>query len=293
MTSWLYPERVIDPFKKAKDDDREAAADVVRAALANDRISEPDHDLRLQRVDQAQTIAELQAITRDLPAVTNAPAPAPQRPTDLVGATRSATPSAQIASRPEAGGRTLVGIIVAVVILVVLLGVGLAGVLFVGAVGGGSVSEVVVSERAQPSVGNLTSAGEFDGLVDAVERKTGSTVVFSATVYPRYAVVEVPVAASSQRSYGWYYDGSWQRWTGRGTARTERFDLADLEGRVVAATLRKAGKLVEDPTSTYVLVGSAGREPGTCLSAYATNDDGETAYVDATCDGRVVRRYVS
>lgn len=285
---------MIDPFKKAKDGDRSAAADVVRAALAHDRISQPDHDLRLQRIEQAQTIAELQAITRDLPAVTGAPAAAPQRPTDLVGSTWSATPSAQIASRPEAGGRTLIGVIVAVVIAVILLGVGLAGVLFVGSVGGmGSGGDSASSTQVERAVPDLTSAKGFEEFLAAVEQKTGSTVVFDATVYPRYAVVEVPVDEAGERSYGWYYDGAWQKWTGRGAAQTERFDLADLDGKVVASVLRKAGKLVEEPTSTYVLVSSLGRDAGTCFSAYATNDDGETAYVDATCEGKVVRRYVS
>ena len=57
--------------------------------------------------------------------------------------------------------------------------------------------------------------------------------------------------------------------------------------------LLKAEKLIQEPTSSYVLVGTLGREAGTCFSAYATNDYGETAYVDATCEGKVVRRYVS
>ncbi|GAA1478208.1 hypothetical protein GCM10009623_26540 [Nocardioides aestuarii] len=284
---------MIDPFKKAKDGDRNAAADVVRAAFAHGRISQPDHDLRLQRIDQAQTIAELQAITRELPAVTTA-APVPQRPTDVLGATRAATPTAYGAARPEEGRRTFVGIIVAAIIAVVLLGVGLAGVLFVGTVGGvGSGGDSASSTQVERAVPDLTSAKGFDEFVAALRQKTGTTVVFDATVYPRYAVVEVPVDENGQRSYGWYYDGAWQKWTGKGTAQTERFDLADLDGPVVASVLRKAGKLVEEPTSTYVLVSSLGREAGTCFSAYATNDYGETAYVDATCAGKVVRRYVS
>ena len=50
---------------------------------------------------------------------------------------------------------------------------------------------------------------------------------------------------------------------------------------------------VEDPTSSYVIVNSQGRDEGVCLSAYATNDFSETAYLDARCNGKVVFSYAS
>ena len=57
--------------------------------------------------------------------------------------------------------------------------------------------------------------------------------------------------------------------------------------------IEDARGLVEDPTSSYVIVNSLGREEGVCLSAYASNEYNETAYLDARCDGTVVRTYVS
>lgn len=283
---------MIDPFKKAKDADRDAAVELVEAAYADGQISRPDADLRVERLAQAQTMAEILAITRDLRAPTTPAPAAPPRPTDLVGAVRAATPSSQIAARPESGGRNVVALVVAVVIVVVLLGAGAAGVLFVGAAGGSRV-DVATSGQVQLSAADLTSAQGFDHLVADLQRKTGSTVVLVATVHPRHATLEVPDGKSAHGSVGWYYDGTWRKWTGRGSSRGERIDLAELDGAVVAATVRKARRQVEAPTSTYVLVGAPGRDRGTCLSAYATNDDDQTAYVDATCDGTVVRRHVS
>jgi hypothetical protein len=281
---------VIDPFKKARDADRDAATEVAEAAYADGQISKADCEFRVERLLQAQTMAEIQAITRDLrPPGSAIPAPT-QRPADLVTSTRAATPSAQVASRPEAGGRTLVGVIVAVVILLVLAGVGVAGALFVGQV---ADSGFASGEAQESVVADMTSAEGYDDFVAALTEKTGSSVVFNATIYPGYAVVEVPVDDSSQRAYGWYYDGTWSDWTGRGTAEEQRLDLADLDGAIVAATLKKVARKIEDPAAMYVLVNPAGRAEGVCLSAYANNEFDETAYVDATCEGKVVFRYSS
>ena len=116
--------------------------------------------------------------------------------------------------------------------------------------------------------------------------------MFDATIYPGYAVIDVPVDADSQRSFGYYYDGDWQDWTGKGKATEERFDLSRIDGRTVAILVRKVSRKVEDAT-TYVIVNSRGRDEGVCLSAYATNDFSETAYIDARCNGEVVLTYVS
>jgi hypothetical protein len=282
---------VIDPFKKARDADRDAAIEVAEAAYADGQISKADCEFRVERLLQAQTMAEILAITRDLRPPESASAAPTRQPTDLVTSTRAVTPSAQVASRPEVGGRTLVGVIVAVVILVILAGVGVAGALFVGQVADSGFASGKSEEKA--AVADLTSARGYDDFVAALTEKTGSSVVFNATIYPGYAVVEVPVDDSSQRAFGWYYDGTWQEWTGSGTAEEQRLDLADLDGDVVAGTLKKVARRIDDPDATYVLVNPAGREQGVCLSAYANNELDETAYVNATCDGEIVFRYSS
>ncbi len=57
---------MIDPQKKARDDDRDAAIEVVEAAFADGQISRPDYDLRVDRLLRAATVGELQMLVRDL-----------------------------------------------------------------------------------------------------------------------------------------------------------------------------------------------------------------------------------
>lgn len=276
-----------DPFRKAKDADRDAALEVVDAAYAGGLITQADSELRVQRLQQARTMAEILTLTRDLPSPSAVSIAQPAPATDLTGSVREATPTARLQTRPEQAGRGLVGVLVAAVLFVVLAGVGVTGALFADEVTDSGVETGVADRRV---LVDLTSARGFEGFVAEVADKTGSTVVFGATVYPGYAVVEVPVGEKGRRSYGWYYDGDWRKSTGRGTTEGERFDLADLDGRVVAATVRKAQRRVEDADSTYVLVNPSAREDDVCLSGYATRDD-QTAYVDATCTGDVVLSY--
>ncbi len=180
--------------------------------------------------------------------------------------------------------------VVAAVVVAVLAVIPL--VIFASVDGGESFQSSEGVEVAGEEL-DLTSAEGYDALVAAVEAKTGSTTVFDVTVYPGYAVVTVPVDRDSQRSFGYYFDGTWQEWTGSGTSDEERFDLRDLDGATVASVVKKARRQVEAPDSYYYLVNPFGREESVCVSAYATNEFDETAYLDATCDGEVVRTYRS
>ena len=65
-TQQPYPAPVIDPQKKARDADRDAAIEVVEAAYADGQISRPDYDLRVDRLLRATTFGELQMLIQDL-----------------------------------------------------------------------------------------------------------------------------------------------------------------------------------------------------------------------------------
>ena len=72
------PEPIDPRAMRAADADRERVADVLREAVAQGRISFDELDERLDQAYSAKTYAELEAITRDLPAsgaVTAAAAP--------------------------------------------------------------------------------------------------------------------------------------------------------------------------------------------------------------------------
>lgn len=61
---------------RASDADRERAADIVKAALAEGRITWEEHDNRLRQVLNGRTYGELELVTHDLPTSFSPPAPA-------------------------------------------------------------------------------------------------------------------------------------------------------------------------------------------------------------------------
>jgi Domain of unknown function (DUF1707)/Cell wall-active antibiotics response 4TMS YvqF len=62
---------------RASDADRERAADVIRQAAGDGRLTMEELDERLDAVYAAKTYAELEPMTRDLPQTPGGPAPAP------------------------------------------------------------------------------------------------------------------------------------------------------------------------------------------------------------------------
>ena len=274
---------MIDPQKKARDVDRDAAIEVVEAAFADGQISRPDYDLRVDRLLRAVTVGELQMLVQDLRR------PEGEQVTEAVEQVTDDVATPAFGVGPPRLNTSAIKVVLAVVVAVFALGLIVPLVLVARvdtqeAVGNGPIA---LGEKV-----DLTTAKGYDRLVQEVEEKTGSTMVFGATIYAEYAVMDVPVDADSQRSFGYYYDGDWQDWGGKGKATEERFDLSRIDGSTVAALVRKVRAKIEDPT-TYVIVNSQGRDEGVCFSAYATNDFTETAYIDARCDGEVVFTYVS
>jgi hypothetical protein len=71
---------------RASDADREQAADVLNAALAEGRLAVAEHSDRLDAVYEAKTHAEIAPLIEDLPA--GATTPSPARRTDLAPVTR-------------------------------------------------------------------------------------------------------------------------------------------------------------------------------------------------------------
>ncbi len=62
-----------DPGQRAADTDRDAAAETLREAFAEGRITQAELEQRLDQVHAARTYGELAPITADLPVVVPAP----------------------------------------------------------------------------------------------------------------------------------------------------------------------------------------------------------------------------
>jgi hypothetical protein len=95
---------------RVSDSDRERAADVLREAAGQGRISLDELDERLESAYAAKTYADLAAVTHDLPPSGRMPAPPVQGPTQVsrIGGTPRSTFSVAIMSGARRAGRWVV-----------------------------------------------------------------------------------------------------------------------------------------------------------------------------------------
>jgi hypothetical protein len=138
---------------------------------------------------------------------------------------------------------------------------------------------------------DVFSADGIAELTADIEKETGSTKVFSAVLYPEYAVVSAPAEGSRKRYISYYWNGSLSE-SSKGSGVYEgRFDMRDIDAQVVTDLLAKARDLVEGSVEGNYVVVSAPGPDGAAISAYASNDFSETGYLTATFDGKVVNKY--
>ncbi len=286
--------------------DRNHAISLVEAALKSGRIVQADHDMRIDQIKSAAAPQEIDLIVRDLqPAVVAAAAPtmsvgAPataQQPWPTVNYGPTQGHSAQavdIAQFASGAGKKIGGIIAIVVLLSVV--VPIAGVI-IGLVSardtfddinfGQPVDETTYAPGETPGDNgvNVHTIDGYQELVAALGEESGSAQVFSATIYPRYAVLSVPEEASGRRYESYYWDGrSLVANDIKSTSDSPRIDLSAVQPQVLIDLLVDVRSKVETPTSWYVSIDSVASE-GPRLSAYASNEYGEGAYILATLDG--------
>lgn len=171
----------------------------------------------------------------------------------------------------------------------VVLGVGGAvvgvGVAVFAAVGGSGLGGI----GAGP---DMHSQSGIDELVNDLKDDGSTTKAYSATLYPDYAVLDVPVSGGSgQRYQTYYYDGSLDDdWSSGSNSTPEKtFDIADIDGALLAGFCRDVKEMVDDAGDCYVIVDPA--EDGTSFySAYTSNDYSEGGYISYDADGQELGR---
>jgi hypothetical protein len=272
---------------RAKDADRERYVDIIEAAYVDGQLGEQDRELRVSRALTAQTLDELDALTRDLQ----------DRP--VVVAPRVAPSTAT----PRAASLVVVGA-VAVIMLAVLLLLGAAG-LALFSVGGESDESptVVISGEAVPVPAEVDvaeapsfamTAPEVRQFLRAYEREFGTLEAYDVGFYPMRVGVQVPVRGSRPRFERWTWDGGWTQDTEAAgvTGPREVVDLGTLDVRrlfVNIATARKSLR-VERGRLTHVLFHRwQGEAPS--VNIYIGNSFGESGYLRTTPPGDVVRAY--
>lgn len=303
------------PDQRAEGKDRNAAIKLVEDALKSGRIVQADHDMRVDQLEGARSTQDIDLVVRDLRAAgpaappTIAPVPglppgqqppnvmAGGQPWPLVNYGPASHEAAQIAAVVgKTGGRAIGGIIAAIVLVSVVVPIAGAVIALVssrdsfpdfGSIGPTDDTTYAPGEAPGKSGVNVHTVDGFTDLVDALREETGETFAYSAVLYPRYAVLEVPTG-TNDRYEDFYWDGAdMSRNDIKGTTTEEQFDLSLVDAQQLIDMLKQVRGRLDSPTSWYVIIGDyVGTE--TQISAYASNEFSETSYVVETLDGTVV-----
>lgn len=275
---------------RAKDADRDRYVDIIEAAYVDGQLGEQDRELRVSRALTAETLDELDSLTRDLQRPPGAPAPSPRPP----------------ATAP-ASRRRLAGTVAGLGAVVAVLGAGVLGLVVFSASDesrSGTSSTSVVSGEAVPvpaeSEGRadrsftMTPAGVRQFL-RAYEAEFGTREAFEAGFYPDRVGAQVPVRGSRPRMERWSWDGTWRQDTeasavrgrGGGTVDLGAIDVRRLFANIATArtTLR-----VDDGDVSHVLVHRWFGD-GPSVDIHVANDYGESGYLKTTPAGDVVRSH--
>ena len=272
--------------KKARDSDRDAAIEVVEAAWADGQIVEADRDKRVEELLRAQTIQEIKTYTHDLQPPAKDPSGLPRPAYGTATTVATVRPDVAVPTTGRTGSRLACGLL-----LLIPLGLVAAVVGIIAAVVSAVSSSDVLDPGESPGVGevNALSAEGYAELIADLEEETGSSTVFEAVLYPKYAVLQVPVDDTTTRYEYRYWDGSLDEASSKSTTDYSRFDLRDVDPEVIVGLVEEARSRVEDPTSWYAIVRMPDDEydNGTWISAYASNEYGESGYLGGDQAGNI------
>lgn len=289
---------------------RDDAIKLVEDALKSGRIVQADHDMRVDQLRNAQTMQDVDLLVRDLrPAASPATAsvaptvavgagqaPAGGQPWPLVNYGPGSAQAAEVATAVQKSGKAIGGIIALIVIVSVVVPIAGAIIAFVSArdsfpdfgdIGPTDDSTYLPGQAPGEDGVNIFTEEGYTDLVDALEEESGNAYVFSASLFPRYAVLEVPTGTNDRYQY-FYWDGrELELQDHRGSSTSTQIDMSLVEPRIMIELLETVRDRVDNPNSWYVVMSSFGAA-GAQMTAYASNEFSESSYISATLDGTVV-----
>lgn len=295
-----------DPSAPARSHHRRRALDVIESAFRTGWITTPDHDLRIAQVETAATVGELNALIRDLADGTiGEPAapvelslPVPDHGGSLAG------PPEPVEPPPAGTGAGMARLAIAALVGLVAV---VAGV--VVAVGHwpqtqpatGADGQVAASPTQAVATPRLHYARTAPGIAlfkrDFAARFGAGTEVTAVSLEADFALVTLPDATFSSYTTWVYMDG---RFTEQDVSTDDRgtitFDLRDLDGKALAATLRAAPQRVGVKRAlqrTVIVTALSDGRPAVLVGV--ANKRGDYGEIATTLGGRVldVRRFVA
>jgi hypothetical protein len=192
---------------------------------------------------------------------------------------------------PLLGGLVTVGAAVAVVVFLVNLLSGSDSGSSSGPGPGPSPTRATEGHSGTPAPADVLSVRGFDDLLAAVKAETGGTSVFDATIYPSYAVLQLPVDRETLRQSAYYWDGRTLKASDSfGRSSDPRIDLTTIDPAAMLRLSHRVRRIVDQPTSWYVVIGAPDDFDKAVVYAYASNKFSEGGYISADAHGKVVRK---
>ena len=308
------------PDERPDNSARNDAIKLVDEALKAGRIVQADHDMRVDQVRGAQTMQELDLQVRDLrapgPAAPPTVAPVPPTPTGQPGVGAGQPPAGQqwplvnygpgsassvevahLASAGAKSGKLIGGVIAFVVLIAVVVPIAGAAIAFFaardsfpdfGSVGPSDDTTYLPGQAPGENGVNVHTVDGYHDMVDALRDETGGTYVFTAVLYPRYAVLDVPTG-TNQRYEAFYWDGATlEKNTSRGSLDQDQVDLSLVDPQLMIDMLDVVRGRLDSADSWYVVISDYGIDQEAQISAYASNDFGESTYIVETLGGDLV-----
>jgi hypothetical protein len=303
---------VTTPDERADNSARNDAIKTVEQALKSGRIVQADHDMRVEQLRGAQTMQDIDLAVRDL----RAPAPAapatiaPMAPTPTgqppaggqswplvnYGPGAGAAGVTDVATATGKGGKAIGGIIAAIILVAVVVPIAGAVIAFFAArdsfpefEGIGPTDDTTYLPGQEPGKSgvNVHTVDGYTEMVDALRDETDATYAFSAVLYPRYAVLEIPTGTNN-RYQNFYWNGEELELQDiKGTTDDAQVDLSLVDPQQMVDMLNTVRGRLDNPENWYVIIGdSFGSGPQ--ISAYASNDFSESTSITETLDGTVV-----
>ncbi|MCF6379818.1 DUF1707 domain-containing protein [Nocardioides KLBMP 9356] len=280
---------------RAKDEDRDRFVELIEAAYVDGQLNSADRDLRVGRALSAETLDELQTLTRDLQ-------PPPGAVTTTVPGVRAPGPRMPLLARLVGGfvAFSFVGVALVIGLIVVTMFVALGDGSTSSESGSGPVFESgladpeVVSEDPPATPTFEMTPGQVRAFMRAYEEQFGTLEVYEAGFYPHRVGVQVPVRGSRPRMERWSWTGEWTQDTDASavTGPTERVDLGTVDVRRMFANIETARKTlnVERGRLTHVLV-NRWFDDQPSVNIYIGNQFNESGYLKTAPAGDVVRAF--
>jgi hypothetical protein len=281
---------------RAKDEDRDRFVELIEAAHVDGQLGAADRELRVGRALSAETLDELETLTRDLQLPQGYVSPA--APTRARSRRTSASPSP---------ARRVGGVLVGLGVFTALVVAGVTGVVALAFFAVSGEPDSVTSQGVESAPAPIGSEGAAEvpeapsfamteaqvrRFLRAYEREFGTLDVFEAGFYPSRVGVQVPVRGSRPRMERWSWNGSWRQ--DAEASRVVRpgviIDLAGLDVGRLFDNMAIADRILEVRRGelTHVLV-NTWTESAPTVNIYVANSFDESGYLKTTMSGEILR----